>query len=491
MKFLFACGDDMNIRKIGSLLCLPAFLALFSQCGGKTNKAPEVHADIGDTADGRFEQVLSFLSLEMEQHHVPGASVAIIENGKIAYAAGLGVREDGQPEPVLATTLFKVASLSKVVLAATAMTLIEDKIYVLDRPVGDIVDLNLAAPFQGAPITLRDLLTHTSGLPDMEPTTLSCDTGRGQIAAWFASQPAQPLWTPPGEVWNYSNRGFSAAGMVIEYVADLPYEEIVRQRVFTKAGMDTATYDPVVARAADHAVGHVRKNGAFTKSDVDAYDCAASRPPAGVIASAIDYGHLAETLLAGGGTMLSPDSIATMEQGMADTDQRPGGARRYGFGLEVEDDYKGMRVIHHNGEAATGYRTAMWMVPERNFGVVVFYNALGANPDTAAREAMDVFLDVANVSAPSAKTPPSTWTQYTGNYFDPYAYGAVNVTLDGDALTLNAPGYGISNVPLTQTSGDEFSATVDGKTVPIVFYPGKTGPAGWLVSRNGVGKRQQ
>jgi hypothetical protein len=230
--------------------------------------------------------------------------------------------------------------------------------------------------------------------------------------------------------------------------------------------------------------------GAYAKSDVDAYDCAASRAPAGVIASALDYAHLAETLLAGGGKMLTPASVATMEDGMADTDQRPGGARRYGFGLEVDDDYKGLRVIHHNGEAATGYRTAMWLVPERKLAVVVFYNALGAVPDTAAKKAVDVFLDVGDVPAPSAKTAPSTWSPYTGQYFDPYAYGRIEVALTGDALTLSAPDYGISGVALKQSSGDEFTATLEGKSVPIVFYPGKTGPSAWLVSRNGVGRRQ-
>ena len=459
-------------------------------CGGKEEDAPSVQAGVGNAADPRFSQLISFVSGEMEAHHVPGASVAVVENGQLAFSAGLGVREDGRPEPVVPTTLFRVASLSKMVLAATALSLQEQGKLDVTRPVTAYAPLPLQAPFDPSTVTVSELLSHTAGVPDVEVTTLSCPVGAGQIAAWFEAQGPQPLWTPPGEVWNYSNRGYAAAGWALENAAGQTYESAATARVLGPAGMTTATFDVTAARAQNHAIGHVHSNGAYQKSDVDAFDCAAMRAPAGVIASAVDYAHLAETLLAGGGTMLTPASVAMMETGHADTDQRPDGARKYGFGIEAEDNYKGLHVLHHNGDLNTGFRTSMWIVPDSKLAVIVFYNALGANPDDAGRSGLDAFLGIGGVPAPVETTPPSTWETYAGTYFDPFNLGTVDVSLANNALTLDAPQAASQSVALTQSAGDSFNATLAGKSGRVVFYPGDSGPATWLVTRQGVAKRQ-
>jgi CubicO group peptidase (beta-lactamase class C family) len=434
----------------------------------------------GATADPRFQNVLSYLELELEQHDIPGASIAIVEHGKLVVAAGIGSEREDADQPVSPSTLFRVASLTKLVTAASALGLVERGQLTLDAPITDSIPLGLAPGFDPSTIDLANLLDHTSGVPDISAST-TCTEPR---ADWFAAHATEPLWTPPGSVWNYSNRGYAVAGWAIEAAAGMPYEQIAAARVLGPAGMTTATFDVSGARAADHAVGHVHGTDGTTTYEPDAYDCAALRPAAGLSASVLDYASLAETLLAGGGAMLQPTSVAALETGHANPYDTLDASDLYGYGTYVRDGYKGLRVLHHEGDLP-GYQAALWLVPDQQFAVVVLYDASGRPPSHVAARAVDAYLDVADIAAPDETSPPATWAAFAGDYYDPYELGELTVSFDGSKLVLDAPAAGYTAISLTQTSGDEFSATVRGKTIDLTFDP-----AGWLVTRDGVGRRE-
>ncbi len=306
-----------------------------------------------------------------------------MENGQLTTSAGVGVLAHGSPETVDAQTQFRVASLSKMVLAATAMRLREEGRLDFAQPATSYVPLTLQAPFDPASVSVANLLTHTSGVPDLGADT-KCATGAGQLAAWFAAHDQQPLWSPPGALWNYSNQGFSIAGWIVEAASGQRFEDAVAQRVFGPAGMTTATYEPSSV-AVNHATG---RSGGQNISSIDAYDCEATRAPGGVIASVIDYAHFAETLLAGGGTMLTPASVTAMETGYVDTDQHLDGGEHYGFGLFVRDGWKGLHIVRHEG-SVLGYQSSIWMVPDQKFAVIVFFNASGRAPRHVSERAID------------------------------------------------------------------------------------------------------
>jgi CubicO group peptidase (beta-lactamase class C family) len=465
---------------------------MFAACHG-VDAPPAPVVSVGDPNDPRFAAVLAAVENDMTAHGVPGASVAVVLGGQLAFAAGLGVKKEGETDAVTASTLFRVASLSKMVLSATAMKLVEEGKLDPTRPVTDYVPLGLAPGFDPSTLLVRHLLTHTSGLPDFNVAT-PCPVGAGQLGAYFAAQYGQPLWSPPGQVWNYSNQGFSVAGWIIETASGQRFEDAVASRVFGPAGMTTATYEPALARSADHAVGHHPASGTqlgenMTFYEPDAYDCEAARPPAGVMASVIDYAHFVEVLLASGGSTLSPASVSAMETGHVDTDNYPSGGEHYGYGLYVSDWYQGLHVLRHDGDDV-GFRSTLWIVPSSGLAVIVFYNVDTHYPTTPVEAAIDQLLGLQGVARATETTPATTWGKYAGTYVDPNVLGTITVTFDGSGLTGSAPTMSIEDLPLTQVAGDRFQATRDGTTGDITFYPDSTGTPRWFVTREGVGTRQ-
>ncbi len=233
-----------------------AAAAVFGGCGGKTD-TPVVAPD---GVSPQLQAVLSYMEGQMASCSIPGGAIAVVRQGKLAEEAGFGVKDGSTP--VSPSTLFQTAALSKLVVGATALRLVEQGKLDTSRPVTDYVSLSLAPGFDPGGITMGHLLAHTSGLPDVDTSVLSCPVGAGQLGAWFGATGRPALWTPPGAVWDYSQRGYAVAGWVIENASSQPFEDAVAARVFTPAGMTTATYDPSVVRSGgDYALGHEIRSG--------------------------------------------------------------------------------------------------------------------------------------------------------------------------------------------------------------------------------------
>ena len=461
-----------------------------------TQVLPDVHTSADEAADPRFAAVLSYMQRQMAAGGVPGGAIAVVVNGKLAFEAGVGVERAGTLAPVSSTTLFRAASLSKPILAATALRLVEAGELDLAQPITTYLpSFELQPPFDPARISGQELLDHTSGVPDFA-VSQSCPVGPGAMAQWFLTAGRGDLWTPPGEVYDYSNQGYALAGWMIESAAGMAYEDAVASLVFGPVGMTTATFDPEVAMAEDHADGHAVVRGKLTISPPDAYDCEVTRPPGGVIASVVDYAHFAEMLLASGvsstgasARVLQPSSVAAMETGHVDTATLPDRGAQYGDGLVVYGDYGGQKVVSHNGLLDYGYQSSLWLVPGQGFAVVVFYNGLGLPPDSVSQRAIDTFLEDGDASAPDGSTDPGTWQPYAGSYFDRYNLGAISVDFDAGQLFVSIPSQQIHGMPFIQQGGATFSAPVTSSIQVATFYPGPCGPAQWFVTRAGVGSR--
>ncbi|HXX67377.1 MAG TPA: serine hydrolase domain-containing protein, partial [Polyangiaceae bacterium] len=347
-------------------------------------------------------------------------------------------------------------------------------------------------------------LTHTSGLPDTNLEQISCPVGFGQSAAWFNTHGPVPLWTSPGSVWNYNNTGYSLMGWVIESVTGEAYEDAAANLILGPAGMSTATFDPALAMAADHAVGHEGS----TFLEPNAFDCAVERPPAGVIASVADYAKFAEMLMSSGGSVLEPSSVTAMETPWAQTDNYPDNTEQYGYGLYLHEGY--VYRVWHEGNI-DGFQSSIYMVPAQNWAVVVFFNSSSGNPNVVSQFAVDTFLLPPSAKAPVVTTPPSSWTGYQGTYVDPYGIyqspdaglGTINVSLQGSELVADwngqtspdgsaTPIVSFTSTQLTQVASDRFKGIFGGAgTQDVTFFPGEDGgAAAWFVTRVGVGARQ-
>jgi len=479
-------------------LSTPLLLLLtLAGCDSTGNQLlPNVYTSPEEAADPRFADVLAYMQHQMAAGSVPGGSIAVVVDGKLAFEAGLGVERSGQLTPVSSTTLFRVASLTKPVVAATALRMVETGALDLTQPLPTYLpSFRVLPPFTPADISGQELLDHTAGIPDFD-VSQSCPVGPGAMAAWYLQAGPGHLWTPPGEVWNYSNQGYALAGWMIESASGTSFEDAVASLVLGPAGMTTATFDPAVAMAEDHADGHAMKGGTLVISPPDAYDCEVTRPPGGAIASVVDYAHFAEMLLASGagasGPVLKASSVLTMETGLADTEELPDGGVFYGDGLVIYADYGGHKALNHTGSLDYGYQSSIWLVPDSGFAVVVFYNfydALGVAPDSVAQHAIDTFLEGGDASAPNGMTSPSTWQPYTGSYYDEYNLGAIAVDLDAGQLYMSVPSLGIDGEQLQQLGGATFLEPLSPSAETATFYPGPCGPSQWFVTRGGVGSR--
>jgi CubicO group peptidase (beta-lactamase class C family) len=351
------------------------------------------------------------------------------------------------------------------------------------------VPLKLASGFDPTAITLDQVLLATAGLPEFHSTTYAC--GPGTIGSWFSGQPNLPLWSPPGAVCNFSHLGDGLVGWVVEAVTSQTFPEATAQRVLGPAGMKTATYDPSVAMAGDHAIGQKvdPNSGQVTPQTTDYSQCSLMLPSDGLYASVLDYASLAETLIAGGGRMLDAASVTKFETGQVPDYLAPQG--QYAYGLYQNEQFQGIDILHVGGSAG-GFHTDFWLVPSKSFAVVVVFNAdnptSSCSPFDPAALAMQTYLGLSSSDGVQWTTPTSAWTPYLGTYVDSTTLGTVQVTLSGDQLLASVPAFG--SIALTQSYATAFNADIASNSATVTFQPDGSVAGGWFVTPYGVAKRQ-
>ena len=207
-------------------------------------------ANVGETTAN--DRIDAFIHAEMARQKIPGVAVAIVEKGRVIKAQGYGLANLEHNVAVKPETIFQSGSLGKQFTSALVMLQVEEgKLSLSDSVRKYFPD----APVTWQPITIRHLLTHTSGIPDY--TTESFDYRRDYTEdelAHLAFQ--QPLEFPAGSRWNYSNTGYALLGFIIRRASGRFYGDLLRDRVFAPLGMKTARIiseeDIVLNRAAGY-----------------------------------------------------------------------------------------------------------------------------------------------------------------------------------------------------------------------------------------------
>jgi CubicO group peptidase (beta-lactamase class C family) len=390
--------------------------------------------------------------------------------------------------------------MSKMIVGATAMSLVDSGKLDPNAPITNYLPwFSLANGYDAKTVTTASLLTHTSGFPC--DTIGICDTlTSGDRQQFFAGYP-QPLWAPPGATWDYSNTGFALAASVLEAAAGSPegsYEQLAHDRVFVPAGMTTATFDATAAQSGDHATGYMLSPNGTVQAAIEplTLECPMLHPYGGVLATASDYAHFAEMILAGGGATLSKTSVAELTGPHAD--MHSFATQSYGYGLIHQlSPYPDHASVWHDG-SLPGYLSEMWMVPDLGFAVVVLVNARGESfdvPDDIIGTALSSFIAESR-TVPPLVTPPSKWTGYLGTYDDPLATLGSSVSISlGDAgatLVVDAPNaLDYSNNP-SPIHGTMTQYAIDTWAFPegtvATFFPGDAG-SNYVVTRRGTASR--
>jgi CubicO group peptidase (beta-lactamase class C family) len=314
----------------------------------------------------------------------PGCAVGVDLEGRSVLEKGFGMADLERGVPNKPDTIFEAGSVSKQFTAAAVLLLASDGKLSLDDPIRKYIP---ELPDYGTPVTIRHLLTHTSGLRDWGsvagiagwPRTTRVYT-HAHVIDILSRQ--RSLNFAPGTRWSYSNSGFNLAAVLVARVSGMPFPEFTRQRLFNPLGMTSTSW------REDHTRIVPRRALAYERLD-DGYHL--ELPFENVYGN----GGLLTTvgdLLKWTRNFQSPvvgDAAFVREQ---TTPGRfsDGRAHDYGMGVWV-DTYRGVREVRHSGSTA-GYRAFLTTFPEARASVAVLCNAADAAAETIAYKVVDAVL---------------------------------------------------------------------------------------------------
>jgi CubicO group peptidase (beta-lactamase class C family) len=302
----------------------------------------------------------SYIAEEMSRRDIPGLALATVRNGKVEKMRGYGIADLENGTPVNADTIFEIGSITKQFTATLIMMLIEERKLRLD----DRLPRFLAGtPDDWSKITVRHLLTHTSGIRNYTGLD-GFEVSRHLTAGEFVrSLGGHPLESEPGDKFVYCNSGYNLLGFIIEKVSGQSYWEMLRARILVPLQMNS-TFSRDLPRRSNQALGYEKKDGRLVPRDSNLTDVFA----AGAIVSTA--GDLAKWINAlGSGKLLKP---ATLAQMWTPTKLNDGTIYAYGFGWRL-DDYKGHKNVGHSG-STSGFSASLQSFPERKLTVIVLCN---------------------------------------------------------------------------------------------------------------------
>lgn len=414
--------------------------------------SPQAQAQPGD-----FGQVDSMVKDLMALYDVPGVAVGLVKDGKVVYTKGYGVRNTQSNQPVTENTLFAIGSVTKSFTALDIAQLVDAGKLDLDAPVITYLpDFKLSDPDATRQVTLRNFLSHTSGLPGVDAWYTTGVKDRKQIIDDMAST---KLTAAPGKVWQYSNEGFVLPAYVLEQITGQSWEDYTKQHIFQPLGMTSANFNVEVSQQSpDYASPHaldvlkgmqpipffpnakmepVGPAGSINASVADMSKYIAFQLGDGTVSSVgvtestrlvskemLDTTHTRQILIGGpASTSGQPDVQASGQQ--TQTTSPSSGVRlptNLGYGLGwLTEDYQGYKVVAHNG-AIDGFYCYVTLVPSAGDGVVVLTDASVFNGNSLFVEAARLHLVNWLLGVPSA--PDLTDTINKENGFDPAQFKA-------------------------------------------------------------------
>jgi CubicO group peptidase (beta-lactamase class C family) len=359
-------------------------------------------------------EVDACVTANMADFDTPGASVAVMHGGDLVYEHGYGVLHAYNATPTRADSVFRIGSITKMMVAASLMQLVDLGLVDLDLPVTEYVpDFAVAGPWSASSITVRNTLTHTTSFPDVIRHIVG--TGPESLSDWATRQDDMSLYAAPRSFWNYSNPNFMLAGLVAQNVSGVDYRSLLRDRLWLPAGMNHTTFDAeAVASAGNFAYGHTWNDAQnrWNLTHPETVDSWAAGPAGWALSTAGDLVRWADLLMTDGGGVLSTQSIREMQRPHVWLNMRPD--MYYALGIMAES-YKGLDVRQHGGNISGWGSYVLW-VPDERLAVAVLANAPQSLID-ASYCIVDSVLDLPPAGPPpDYSTDSATWSKYSGTY---------------------------------------------------------------------------
>jgi len=386
-----------------------------------------------------------YIRAEMTNQRIPGLALAVIRDGKPVKVATYGVANVELQVPVTPGTVFRLASLSKQIIATGVMLLVADGKLTLDEPICRFLP---QCPQAWEPITIRQLLSHTSGLPMEAPGN---DPFRPEsLLAEIRRAYAVPRLSKPGTHWSYSNLGYGILLQIIEKLTDRPWSEFFNLRIFAPLGMKdtgiTSVFDIIPNRASGYVYRDdklhnvapliaVRPGGTFvsTLADMIKWDAAITH-----------HALLSRALQQQTWTPVLADGIST----------------HYGFGWWA-DEVRGHRRVRHGG-SEPGWRTEYTRFVDDHVDVIVLANGASIRPDDVAVEVAGHYIPGLSIERKTVKLGSSVLAAYAGRY-ELSPADVLKIGVDGPGLSIEStnPLQGSGEWRLLPVSSDTFFISPD------------------------------
>jgi len=313
----------------------------------------------------------------------PGASVTVIQNGTVLLAKGYGLANVEEKIPCKPETNFRLASLTKQFTAMSILILADHKKLSLDD---SLVDFFPAFPSHGKQITVRHLLSHTSGLIDYEdiiPAGTTIPVLDRDVLRLLLNQ--HKTYFPPGSKFRYSNSGYSLLSLTVEVRSGMPFAQFLKKNIFQPLKMNNSlAYEQGFSIIPNRAYGYSASGQSFTRTDQSLTSSVLG--DGGIYTSVSDIFKWDQALY--GTKLVSAECLKlAFEPGSLSTDFPDS---HYGFGWYI-GNYRGLKEIWHYGETR-GFTTRIARFPEKKFTLVILTNRNDAKISALPHNITDLYL---------------------------------------------------------------------------------------------------
>lgn len=385
--------------------------------------------------EAAFPKIDEIAKEELARQGLPSIALGVIIDGELAYSDGVGFADLETKRKPDADTVYRIGSMTKSFTAFALLSLRDEGALSLDDTLAKWIPgaSGLVYPTHDSPpITLRDLLTHTSGLPRLGPIHADDTKNAPTEEALEKSLAGLALANPPGTVFSYSNLGFGLLGVVASRAAHAPYREVVTKRVLAPLGMTSSFWDRADVprdrlatayapgpdgkdRAVDHwLLGAQEGAGGLYSTIRDmskyvAYQLSAYPPRDAADAGPLKRSSLREAHFR---ALRAGRDDESLKVTLADAPAKGeslvrASSVRYGYGWVAEQTCDFDELVWHNG-GVDGYRSEMAFLPEQGVGVVVLTNSLGGAPEPIAERSLLALLHTGGLDkrrTPQAVSP--------------------------------------------------------------------------------------
>ena len=350
----------------GLLTLAPALACAQTQPEQPHDGAAQIDStSLGALLDAEFEA-------GMAREKIPGAAFILVQDGRVVLSRGYGqLRVDGPP--VSPETIFPIASISKVFTATAVMQLFDREQIDLDADVNRYLTSTRIPPTYPQPVTARHLLSHTAGFDELPGRRVGTAAELMPLGRFLADRLVRVH--APGEVTSYSSYGMALAGLLVEDVSGVPFEEYLERQIWQPLGMTRTSITLPTGNGVDPATAYELDEDELVAIPYEIYQ---TPPSASIVSTAEDMGRFMIAHLQGGrdaeARILSDSAMEEMHRRQSTMHPSLPG---WTLGFQ-EDDSNGRRILEHGGDIG-GFSALMTLLPDEGVGFFVVHHLEGSN----------------------------------------------------------------------------------------------------------------